>query len=712
MQTQQPNPIRPLAEPTEKPFEWQEYYHAIIDRLWIVALCVVLGAVAAFFKLRDSEVVYRARAVLFIEQGQNRVLENVQTVKDERIASVDMVNTVVANLRGYPLALRVSDRLKLGSNPDFLAAAGVKEAEIKKEDAAGEVLRMIAPQFREETRLIDIFATSKDPNIATMLANGIADEYLRQILDQRTEATRSASQFLVDEAERLGQKMRLSEEALQSFRERERAASLENMLTEAQAKANEFAARLVLLDKQISQVDIDLVAAKSIGTDYTKLVTLPTIAGDARVAMASSKLEGAQQQLDLVAQRYLPNHPEYAIAQRRVAIAKEEQQAMARTVLDQLGSFRQRLVDEKAELEKTKAAADQRLLEVTAKSVEYNSLTRNLEADRTLYNSVIGRLKEVDLTKGLSDVPVTIQERALGAAPVPVPYARTIILFLGLGIFAGVAIALLLNKIDPSAQTVDQVERWSGHDVVAIVPKVVKAKGETKLGLVVIENRHGAVAEAFRTLRTSVALLGGHQQRQVFLFTSALPSEGKTFSSSNFAATLAQQGFKTLLIDFDLRKPSVSSLFFREHRSPGVSEILLGHSTLEKALISTDIPNLSILPAGGRASNPAELLATEPVAALFAAARAGFDRIVVDSAPVLAVSDTLLVSIMADVTCLVVRAHSTPKKSLLHAIRLLYSVGQPPAGIVLNQMKGRPGYYTYSGRYYAAYGSKGVYGQS
>lgn len=704
-------PVQPLAEPAEKPFEWQEYFHAVIDRLWIIAICVVLGGVAAFFNLKDKHTTYRARAVLFIEQSEARVLQNVETVKEERIASVDMVNTVVENIRGYPFALRVAERSKLGSNPDFLAAIGSEEKELRKEEAAAALLGMVNPQFREETRLIDIFVTSKDPAIATTVANLYAEEYLRRIIDQRTDATRSASQFLVDEAERLGQKMRLSEEALQSFREREKAASLETMLAEVQTNVNELSARGLVVQKQIDQVDIDLVASKEIAGDLAKVLKLPSIANDPRVAAATSRLDAAQQQYELVAQRYLPSHPEYSVAKRRVQIAQQEQADVTKLVLDQLGSLRSRLIAEQEEVAKAKLVAEERLLSVTAKSVEYNSLTRNLEADRTLYNSVIGRLKEVDLTKGLTDMPVSIQEMSMGAAPVPVPYARTIIMFLGLGIVAGVSICLLLNKLDPSVQTVEQTERWTGHDVVAIVPKV-KTVADSRAGLVVVENRNGAVAEAFRTVRTAVALLSGKNQRQVFLFTSALPSEGKTFSSSNFAATLAQQGFKTLLIDLDLRKPSVSSVFYNENRSPGATELLLGMVPLDEAVNSTNLENLSILTAGGRSENPAELLATKTLETIFKEARGKYDRVVVDSAPVLAVSDTLLLAGLVDVTCLVVRAHSTPKKSLVHAIRLLHSVGQPPAGIILNQMKGKPGYYTYSGRYYTAYGSKGVYGQT
>ena len=230
-----------------------------------------------------------------------------------------------------------------------------------------------------------------------------------------------------------------------------------------------------------------------------------------------------------------------------------------------------------------------------------------------------------------------------------------------------------------------------------------------------MQERHSFVAEAFRTLRTSIALVGGREQRQIFLFTSAMPSEGKTFCSANFAVTLAQQGFRTLYIDADLRKPSVSQLLFGETRLPGLTEVLLGQASYEQALQPGGQENLTVLTAGNISENPSELLASPVLKGFFETARKDYDRIVLDTAPIIAVSDTLLLLRHVDVSCLIVRANTTPKKSVVHAIRLLNEIGCLPAGIVLNFVKSRRlgDYYTYSGRAYGggSYGSKGVYGQ-
>lgn len=694
----------------ENPFDWREYYFALKDRLWIVVLCLVLAGNIAWLYLAFREMPYRARAVLFIEQEQSRVLgTQVQTVRDEQIRSVDMINTMVDLLRGYPFALRVAARLKLDANQEFLDAAGEKDKKISVNAAAGLLLDMVTAQYREETRLIDILATSRDPDIAVLLANAYADEYLRYIFEQRASAVRSANQFLIDEAERLRRKMRDSEQAMQSFRERERAASLETMQEDTQARLTDVTTRQVQTEERIAQLDSDLATARANQGDMQALLKLPSVAAEPKVAQLNAVIVSQEQEFEMMTRRYRPKHPAYLATQTRLELTRQDRKKLLEDIVSLLEANRKQLQSQAEELAKTQQDYEERLLKITGKSVEYNVLKRELESDKALYDSVIERLKEVDITKGLDQEAVTIHERALGAGPVKINLFILWGLVIVGGAFAGVGIALSLHYLDHSAKTIDQIERWSGTDVVAAVPRIKTKKGE-RVGLVVTQERSGVVAEAFRTARTAIALQSGKEQRQVFLFTSALPSEGKTFSSSNFAATLAQQGFRTLYIDSDLRKPEVSRLFFGEHRKPGLSEILLGRSALKDAVLDTKVPNLRVLTAGGRARNPSELLAMRSLQALVEQARKEYDRIVIDSAPVIAVSDTLLVVPLADACCIVVRAFSTPKNSILRAIRLLSDVGRRPSGIIFNRLPDERGaYYYYSGRYHHGYGAKNVY---
>jgi len=689
-------------------FDLQEYYNAVIDRLWLVILCIVLGGAFAAFHLRGRETQYQARSVLFLEQKEESVFgSKVQGVREDRIQSIEMINTVVDVLRGFPFARRVADHLKLNKDPDFLRAAGITQKEISVDQAAGILQGMISANFRKNTRLIDVFAVSRNPEVAIKMANAYPVEYLAMSFEQSTEATQSAGDLLLKQANQLGLKMKNAEEAMQSFRERERATSLETMLTEAQATVDAVSGRYSQSAQLLAQVDNDLSAAQGNEQNPAVLLRLPSVNADPQVAAINASIDAQQQNLDLIGQRYLPKHPLYSDARSRLELTKTDRLEVLKKVVDRLKVQRQALAAQTAELKAAKEASEQRLLVITGKKVEYDSLARELKTNEAYYEAILNRLKEVDISKSSMEQPMRIHEKAQGAMALPVALVKTIGIGILGGLLAGIALALVLNKLDPSLRSIDQTERLTGFKVVAAVPQLK----DKEPGLITVRDRQGRAAEAFRTLRTSIALVGGRRKRQIFLFTSAMPSEGKTFSSANFAATLAQQGFRTLYVDADLRKPAVSQLLFGENRKPGLTEILLGRSSIESAVIATDLENLSVITAGGRSDNPVELLANSSLQDFLEKARVEYDRVVVDSAPVIAVSDTLLLAEFVDVHCLIIRANSTSRKSVNHAIRLLTELGCPPAGLILNCVpEGLMGDYKYSGRYHGSYGSKGVYG--
>jgi succinoglycan biosynthesis transport protein ExoP len=704
-----------LAEsgPKAPQADWREYYHAIRERLWLVLLCFALGGIGAGIYLSRQEVRYQARAVLFIEIEQNRVLKDVKTVSEDRIGSVDMINTVVDLLRGYPFAQRVATSMKLHEDKRFLEAIpGADGLNVTPAEAASALVGMISAQYRKNTRLIDVFATHRDPAVATRLANGCAEEYLRYIFENRSDANKGASQFLLDESHRLRKKMRVADEALQTFRERERAASLENVQENAQGKLTDMSRRMTEIEQRIFQLDTDLKVAQAAPSNTEELLRLPSVSSEPKVARINDAIADQERQILLINQRYRAKHPIYMAAQTQLRSLMSERDAVLRDVVSLLETNRQHLESLLGDVKKASSEQETKLLSVTGKTVEYNDLKRELETDQAMYESVLARIKEIDLTKGLTDLPVRIHERAGGAAPIRV----SIIKVFGAGIFLGLALgfglALALHALDQSIKTVEQAEHITGLPVLAAIAARKGSGGSSKTRtLDSVTNRNGPIAESFRSLRASIAMLGDAEARRSFLFTSAIPSEGKTFCSTNFAVTLGQQGFRTLIIDADLRKPMVSNVLFHEHRKPGLTEILSGQTTLADAIFPSEIENLFVLTTGSRAPNPAELLATPRLREVLEQAEGLFDRVVIDTAPMLAVSDTLLIAPLADVVCLVLRSFRTPQKTAARAVKALTDIQCRPAGIVLNFVpSGAGSYYYYSGKYYGSYGAKGVYG--
>jgi capsular exopolysaccharide synthesis family protein len=324
-----------------------------------------------------------------------------------------------------------------------------------------------------------------------------------------------------------------------------------------------------------------------------------------------------------------------------------------------------------------------------------------VDADRDLYQSVITRLKETDVTKQIEENPIRLIETPrVTTKPVSpkIPLVLFASIFLGVG--AGVAISLLLHSMDTSFRSVEEVEQTLGLPVIAAVPKLKKTKaaGEWK-GMPMVSEPYSVTAEAFRSLRT-VLDLKDETDKQILLMTSAIPDEGKTFCSTNAAAALAQQGYRTLIIDTDMRNPSVAPALHIAPGTPGLTDYLTGVTTLTQSIQKTEVENLSVITAGSGARNPSELLSGDRLARLFAdPAIAFYERIVLDTPPVNAVSDALNLVKYATSTCLVVRAGATPAKASQRAHAALVGARVLDAGIILNCVPTME-YYTYGASVY------------
>jgi capsular exopolysaccharide synthesis family protein len=283
---------------------------------------------------------------------------------------------------------------------------------------------------------------------------------------------------------------------------------------------------------------------------------------------------------------------------------------------------------------------------------------------------------------------------------------------LAMGAVVGFGLVWLLQQLDTTIKSVDHAERLLGLPVLGAVPKNKLVK-DGKSRLFMSEDPQSLCAEAFRSLRASLGLLGREEERKIVLFTSAVPSEGKSFCCVNYAVAHAQQGKRTLVVDFDLRKPSLAETFGVNGDLPGVTDVMLGKEPLDRCVQETRFDNLFLLTAGRMVPNPAELMSGPWAKQLIHEAAGKYDQVVLDNAPVNAVSDALLIVKEAQTVCLVMHAKKTSSRVVLRALEMLRRAGGRPSGVVLNFLPESAGsgyYYYYSGNKY--YGNKGVYGST
>lgn len=679
----------------------------LLGRWYWIALGLVFGMLGSVYHLSKAPEKYTATSTLLIKQ-QTKSLISRDRVDEIDMRSIEGLNTVAERIRRFELLQRVASRTDVRSlpglmptpvdwRPEWLASWFGSE---KTAPQASESRNTPPPEpahlgswlasrmvvsIRRGSLLIDITFEHEVPEVAKALADAVAREYIAELAGAVTEGRTSQTDTLLKQSEEVRAKLQSAESALANYN------------------------RAIELHKSLEiQENIGSKLARQYLGKHPKMIA------------ANSELKGLKT-------RFLEEFD--------VAIRSPADQAYWETAVAKIDASQD-------DIEARLRLARQLLLARTG------VLQGEINSQMSVFNAMLTRIEESNVNRQGDESSVEISSLARVPGGPSSPNRNKILSqgFVGGGAF-GLAIAFLLVRIDNKYHSVAQIEGELGLPVLAAVSNLNfrhleqaardyyrKHPAEKPNPLREAWDPHlifrpgsssTVFAEMFRILRASVSLLGDESKRKITLFSSALPGEGKSFASSNFALASAGQGRKTLLIDLDLRKPSIHRVFgiVRSMQGPGVTEWLVGQTTLEDAVHrEVGCENLHVLFSGQRAPNPGELLNVSSLKRLFAEAREKYDVIVLDSAPLLSVPDTRVIVPLVDNFCLVVRANFVPKGAVLRALELLASAETSPSGFVFNgyQEKRRLIGQNYSygsyrhnryGRpYQYGYGSYGAYG--
>lgn len=702
------NPSTPSVDPNSIPspeFDFQEIYHLLREKAWIIVLCVVVaGSLAGAYIMRTPKT-YAARTLVQIDQARRKVV-NIEEISREDLSSLELLKTIEQNMASGVLLKRVIEVLSL--TPEQIGLPTIQRA-YSENELIGRMQKQVSVKLMRGTRLIAVTVEHQDPVLAQKICQTLVNEYLRSNVEQRVSMSRDANRFLYEEAERLKIKLGKSEQALQAYKEQNQAVSLEESQNIIVEKLKELNQKVTQAKAERLKLEADHAQVKKLGSEKPdELMAISSVATALGVLEQKKRLTEQEGLIANLTQRYKPLHPKFIQAQSQM---RELKASLDRTILkaaEAVGTAYEAAKETEEKFDMALKEQEQKALELNKIAIPFNVLVREVESDRALYNSIITRLKETDVTKAMEqDTARVVEPAVIPEKPIkPRTTVVTAVALLG-GLLSGLVFCLVLNSMDSSLKTVDRAEQYLGMAAIAAVPIGPKVSSSGTLPL--LSEPHGLVAEAFRTLRTSLSLLGRRTERQTFIFTSAVPGEGKSFCSSNYAISLAQQGLRTLLIDADLRLPTVGKMFFQGQVLKGLSDCLAGQAPADQCIQEVDIEHLFVMTAGNRPPNPAELLSGNSFGELIKELSSRFDHIVIDSPPVHAVSDTLLLVKYAQSVCLVVHAGKTPAKAVLRANAKLVEAGAKPVGFILNRLPKRGGggyYYHYSAGQYG----EGVYG--
>jgi capsular exopolysaccharide synthesis family protein len=676
----------------------------VLERAWLIVSCLVLAVVAVAVYVEYAPRVYEATTTVQVEQEDAKVVK-VEQVVSEDMRSLEILNTVAQKLCNGALLEKVLDENNLLPAKGEVLTRGTQT--LTREELITWFSKHVKSSLRRNTRLIDITVSITNPQLAARLANGLVENYLAQDALVQQTANAGAGTFLQQEAERLKKKLEASDQALQDYRKQVGAISLEQ-------DQDIVTPQLQDLNKRLTEIKADVVQAQgayqdslNMGTNVEDLLAYPQIAADPEVMQIAADVAKQENELAVIRQRYREKHPKYVLAESSLTGLKKQ---LAVTTLKVRARIQEslRIVCQKAltarqGLEAQLHDAETNAMLLSDSAVRFNVLTREVKSDQALFDSVITRLGETAVAAQITPERIRVIQPAL----VPeLPSSPKIKLLFALAIFGGLGLGLgisfLLYAMDSSFRTVDEVEQFLEYPVLGAIPKLAKLKGNE---LVTAQDANSSGAEVFRSMRATLSMLGKENDRRTYLFTSSLPGEGKTFNSANYAASLAQQGLRTLLVDLDMRRPMVEKFFLGESSHlPGVSDYFLGRKKFEELWQQNkEIPKLCWIPAGTPVPNPAELLTQSDFAQLLKEGLAHFDRVIIDTAPLLPVSDTLLLADKVQTVVLVVKSCKTSRKAVTRSLQLLKNANAPVAGLVLNLLPNRlvNGYY-YS--YYQGYG--------
>lgn len=694
-------------------------------RWWIIATTVLVTGIVALLTLRLPKV-YQATVVIEYDPKPVSPLgssvEDVSTQISHFWMSREFFETQNLIIKSRGVAERVVDRLGLTSDPTFWGQEDNPAwTPVPREVAAQKLQGMLAVNPVKETRLVRLHVRDTDPERAATLANTVADAYIEKTMEDKLGSVASAADWLTKQLESTRDSLDDSEHALHEFKKQHNVLSVslenrQNLLAEEIREYNErlteTRARRIELQARLERLKRSRAHPRAVRDDVGD--------GDSQLDALRETLRANTTERASLSARYGDSHPTIVKLDREIAAVRESIDEEIDTLIEAAQDDLREIQSVEAGLSKAQNQAQQAGLELNLREIEYSRLNRQRDTSSKLYDLLLRRSAETNLTQLLRTTNVRVVDQALvpKAAISPV-WGLNLVGGLFGGLLLGLAIAFVLGRMDRRVQEVADVERL-GLRVLGVFPRVgdgapeaspttSKArKRQTETSSERVDRVVGAqpmslAAECCRTIRTNLVFMAAESPSKTMVVTSASPKDGKTTVATNVALAFAQSGQRVLLVDADLRRPRIHETFHLEGET-GLTSILVGAETLSEVARDVGVDGLSVITCGARPPNPAELLHTPQFSRFLNEAEARYDRVIFDSPPICAVTDAAILAPQCGGALLVIRARSTTQESIAATIRILGDVQANILGCVLNDVdpdRGERGYA--HGGYYSYY---------
>ncbi|MEP0356784.1 polysaccharide biosynthesis tyrosine autokinase [Paraglaciecola sp.] len=688
-----------------------QYIASINKFKWRIFFFACFIALVAAYVSTTVTPIYRATATILIEADQAKAVsfEEIYGLDSNR---KEYYATQFEILKSRGIAETVVQRLNLKDHPDFIGKPSFVKglvADLKSllPVNTGETKSTLSIAEQEEmalqslvaaflgrltvtpvytTQLVNISYESSDAKLAALVANTVGEVYIEQNLAAKMGMSQKATGWLTTRLSDLRIQLDASEEKLQQYRERENLVDVSGVLGLVSNELEQTSQQLVVARLERNKLLSIVRVINEYGRDNIELLSsINEITSHSAIQNIKQTLVDVERKVSELSQVYGPKHPKMISAQAEYATVQENLTNQIRRLVT--GVEKELTTSERniAALEQELVQLKSKYQEITTKEYEYKKLSREVETNSEIYDTFLSRSKETEVTSDFDAAVARFTDRAFRAANPIKPNKPLIVMmaFMATLVF-GVVCAFVVESANNTFKSAIQVENKLSQPILGLLP-LVALKKKVELAVHYFFDDSGKMfSESMRTIRSSFLLKNADQNIQTIEVTSSLPSEGKTTVAINLAFALAQVE-RTILIDADMRKPSVGKKFGLPSYHPGLSNLIAGTADLTKCIFEDELSGLSVIPCGQLSPGPLELLSSNEFSQVLNELKQSFDRIIIDSPPVQVVSDPLIIAQQVDSVVFVVKAESTKTNVAQKALGRLVQANAKVAGVVLNQ---------------------------
>lgn len=699
----------------------REYLRILRRHKWIILATLVVLVTIVTIGTMLTKPVYRAEAKLEIGKETERVMQGRQILEMEsaNVFNPFFLQTQVDTLHSRDLARRVIQKLNLADNEEFKAkgAEGVPD-NVREVQLVNNFQRRYDVAVGRQTRVISLTFDAYNPRLAADVANAVSQEYIDWSMENRLQGVTQAKDFLSKRVRESEAELKNAEAEYQQYLAVHKIISVEDKASIPADRAFELNRQLVELQNERRTAEAIYLRSKEVAADE-----LPQVISDGTVQALTRELSKQRQELANLSAKYQPNFPAVKQVQEQIKQLEtqlvEQKAKIIKNIETQYEVARKREEDLKNSLGQSKNEAIQQNRE----SAELGLKKQKVETSRKTYEDLLQRLQQAEVESDFrpSNIRV-VQSAEIPIAPVKPNKVLNIGLSLLIGLALGVGLAFFLEYLNNTINTAEDVERIVQLPSLGGIPSLqslaknkmlggLNGSGKKSTALAMANNEllsgHdplSSFAESYRALRTSLLLSSAEHAPRTMLITSSHPAEGKTTIVANTAISLAQTGARVLVLDADMRRPRCHKILSVKNDT-GLSTYLSRDISVDKVIQAHDIPNLYVMPAGPVPPNPSELLSSVKMRILVAELQDRFDHIIIDSPPVIHVTDALIISPHVDGVVIVVKSNHTPREAVQRAKQALTDVNAKIFGVVLNciDLNTESYYYNYKYAYYHSY---------